>query len=75
MNDNQVLYSPMCYEDGGVVDDLLVYKFNKEYYLLVLNAGNTDKDVDYILNKSSKFDVKINNVSSKISQLAIQGPK
>ena len=75
MNDNQVLYSPMCYEDGGVVDDLLVYKFNKEYYLLVLNAGNTDKDVDYILDKSSKFDVKINNVSSKISQLAIQGPK
>jgi aminomethyltransferase len=43
MKDFQIYYSPMCYPDGGVVDDLLVYKYNNEDYLLVINASNTDK--------------------------------
>jgi aminomethyltransferase len=70
----QVVYSPMCYPDGGVVDDLLVYKFNSEYYLLVVNASNTDKDYEWICD-NLEGDVKAVNISDRYAQLAIQGPK
>ena len=42
---NQVVYTPMCYEDGGIVDDLLVFMFDKETYLLVVNAANIEKKI------------------------------
>ena len=45
MKDYQIIYTFMCYPDGGVVDDLLVYKYNDNHYLLVINAANTDKDI------------------------------
>lgn len=44
LEDNQVLYAMMCYENGGVVDDLLVYKFGAEHFYLVINASNVEKD-------------------------------
>lgn len=72
---NQVIYTPMCYESGGVVDDLLVYKFNGEQYLLVINAANIGKDYGWIIKNSSGFDVCIENISDKISEIALQGPK
>lgn len=72
--DCQVVYSPMCYPDGGVVDDLLVYKFNNEDYLLVINAANTDKDFEWLKN-NLQGNVDIANVSDKYAQLALQGPK
>lgn len=71
--DYQVVYSPMCYPDGGVVDDLLVYKFNENTFLLVVNASNTDKDYEWIKNQVFG-DVEITNVSNNYAQLAIQGP-
>ena len=51
--DKQVQYTFMCYPDGGVVDDLLVYKFSSDLYLLVVNASNIDKDHDWIRQHSS----------------------
>ena len=75
LRDNEVIYTPMCYENGGVVDDLLVYKFNEEKFLLVINAGNIDKDINWIQKNSEGYEVNINNISHEISQLAIQGPK
>lgn len=71
----EIIYSPMCYEDGMTVDDLLVYMIKEENYLLVINAGNVDKDFEWIKEKGEKFDVEINNISNYIGQLAIQGPK
>ena len=71
----EIIYSPMCYEDGMTVDDLLVYMIKEENYLLVINAGNIDKDFEWIKEKGEKFDVEINNISNYIGQLAIQGPK
>lgn len=69
----QALYSPMCYENGGCVDDLLVYKKADGDYLLVVNAANIEKDFDWI--KGHQFgDVTITNVSSDVAQLALQGP-
>lgn len=73
--DKQAMYCFMCYPDGGTVDDLLVYKFNENHYLLVINAGNIDKDFAWMNENKDSFDVKLENISSKVSQLALQGPK
>lgn len=75
LNDNQILYTFMCYENGGVVDDLLVYKFNNEHYLLVINASNVEKDYEWMLQNKNKFQVVIINISNEISEVALQGPK
>lgn len=75
LNENQVIYTFMCYENGGVVDDLLVYKFDNENYLLVVNASNVDKDYEWMLQNKGKFQVEILNVSNEISEVALQGPK
>ena len=72
---NQVIYSPMCYENGGVVDDLIVYKYNENNYMLVINAGNIEKDFDWMVSNKGNFNIEITNISSEVSQLAIQGPK
>lgn len=72
--DFRVVYSPMCYSDGGVVDDLLIYKYSQEFYLLIVNASNTDKDYEWLC-KNLEGMVKINNVSDYYAQLALQGPE
>ncbi len=69
----RVQYSAMCYEDGGIVDDLLVYKISDEEFLLVVNASNIDKDFEW-MKKNNKFDVEILNRSDDFSLLAVQGP-
>lgn len=74
MNNYQIYYSPMCYPHGGVVDDLLVYKYNNEDYLIVINASNTEKDVQWFLD-NQEGRVEIVNVSDKYAELALQGPK
>jgi len=69
----QVQYSAMCYENGGIVDDLLVYRLT-DHYLLVVNASNKDKDLDWILqNKISGCEIK--DTSDEVTQIAIQGKK
>lgn len=70
----QVQYTPMCYLDGGTVDDLLIYKYGEETYLLVVNAANIQKDWDWILKNAQDFKVKLTNRSDEIAQLALQGP-
>lgn len=73
LTDGKILYSPICYPDGGTVDDILVYKFEDNHYLLVLNAANTKKDIDW-LNDHLDGDVTLNDQSAKTAMLAIQGP-
>ncbi|MGI9533322.1 MAG: glycine cleavage system aminomethyltransferase GcvT [Thermodesulfobacteriota bacterium] len=72
---NQAQYSIICNEKGGVVDDVLVYKFNDDEYLFCVNASNAFKDYNWMLENCSNFDVEVENVSSSYSQLALQGPK
>lgn len=74
MREYRVLYSPMCYPDGGTVDDLLVYKFDAERYLLVVNAANIQKDVEWIV-AHKPDDVEVEDLSEGYAQLALQGPK
>lgn len=79
MHINQVIYTLMCYPHGGVVDDLLVYKYSEEKYFLVVNASNVDKDFKWIKEENPKAKeynqkLKIENISNEIAQLAFQGP-
>lgn len=66
-------YTAMCYENGGTVDDLLVYKLEDDHYLLVINASNIEKDYQW-LEDHIEGDVQLENLSEKTAQLAIQGP-
>ncbi len=71
----RVLYSPMCYPTGGVVDDLLVYQRAPNDYLLCINAGNIDQDVAWIREQAAGFTVTIDDRSADYALLAVQGPK
>lgn len=70
----QIMYSPMCYPHGGVVDDLLVYKFDESRYILVVNASNTQKDYEWIADHVIGG-TAVGNVSPQIAQIAVQGPE
>jgi aminomethyltransferase len=67
------MYTAMCYENGGTVDDLLVYKMEDHDYLLVVNASNIEKDYKW-LQDHLEGDVQLENISDQIGQLALQGP-
>jgi aminomethyltransferase len=72
--DNQVIYTFMCHPTGGVVDDLLVYRYDGEFFYLVVNAANIEKDHKWILENKGDFDVEIENISDSVGEVAIQGP-
>lgn len=73
--DGQIFYGMMCYENGGTVDDLLVYKVNDEEYFLVINASNIDKDVAWIKKNAEGFNVMVEDESPVYGELAVQGPE
>lgn len=74
LSDRQIAYSPMCRPDGTIVDDLLVYRWNRKKFLLVVNASNIEKDFSWISSQLTG-DVKIDNQSEKTGLIAIQGPQ
>ncbi len=73
--DGKIQYGMMLYENGGVVDDLLVYKMNAEKWLLVVNASNIEKDFKWICYYEGNFDVTLDNASDRWAEIALQGPK
>ncbi len=75
LNDGQIVYTFMCYPDGGVVDDLLVYKYDSEHYYLVVNASNVEKDFQWITDQQQSYKVEIENESEEVAEVALQGPK
>ncbi|MFD0939825.1 glycine cleavage system aminomethyltransferase GcvT [Pedobacter boryungensis] len=74
LHDGKVQYSCLPNEDGGIVDDLLVYRIDDKTYMLVVNASNIDKDWEWIM-KYNTANVEMHNISDKTSLLAVQGPK
>jgi aminomethyltransferase len=78
LQQNQALYSLMCYDSGGIVDDLIVYRINRETYLLVVNSSNRQKDFEWILEhcpeKTASTAIKIEDISDSMALLALQGP-
>ena len=75
MHPGRIVYSPMCYPTGGVVDDLLVYMAAPETYFLCINAGNIDKDLAWIREQAKAFDVTIADRCDDYGLLAVQGPR
>jgi aminomethyltransferase len=71
----KILYGMMCYENGGVVDDLLVYKCDENEFFLVINAANIDKDWEWIQEHSKDYNVKLDHQSDSYGELAVQGPE
>lgn len=72
--DGKIQYTYLPNEDGGIVDDLLVYRIDAKIYMLVVNASNIEKDWDWI-SKHNTEDVEMVDISDKTSLLAVQGPK
>lgn len=72
--DGQAQYSALTNENGGVVDDLLVYRFGPEKLLLVVNAATTDKDWAWITSNKGDDDIVLTNASADYCQIAVQGP-
>ncbi len=70
----KIFYGMMLNENGGVVDDLLIYKYSDTEFFLVINASNIEKDVAWISQQASQFDVTVTNQSDIYAELAIQGP-
>ena len=72
--DGKIQYSCMLNPKGGIIDDLLVYRFDLNSYMLVVNAANTDKDIHWI-NNCNDMGVDVVNITSERGLLAVQGPK
>jgi aminomethyltransferase len=72
--DGKIFYGMMLHPTGGVVDDLLVYKMGEKRFFLVINAGNIDKDIAWIMDKANGFDVTVEHQSDKYGEVAVQGP-
>lgn len=74
MYDGQARYSVMCYEDGGCVDDLIVYKVRDDHYFIVVNASNKDKDFAW-MKQHEEGEAVFTDISDSVAQISIQGPK
>jgi aminomethyltransferase len=72
---NEASYSVMCNPAGGVLDDFVFYRLEKESFLVVYNANNRKKDFDWLAKNSKNFDVKIEDISDQTVMFAVQGPK
>ena len=71
----KIYYGMMCYENGGTVDDLLVYKMGENDFFLVINAANIDKDWVWMQQNAKGFDIDLQNRSDYFGQIAVQGPE
>lgn len=71
---NDAQYSVMCNENGGIIDDFVTYRLEKEKFLVVFNAGHTENDCNWLVKNSNGFNVKIEDLSDHIAMFAVQGP-
>ncbi|MBX5320792.1 glycine cleavage system aminomethyltransferase GcvT [Candidatus Bathyarchaeota archaeon A05DMB-3] len=72
---NSALYSVMCNEKGGIIDDFVVSRLEEEKFLLVPNATNREKDYNWLVKNANGFGVKVEDISDKAAMFAVQGPK
>lgn len=72
--DGKAQYSAILNDEGGVIDDVIIYRFNKELFLLCVNASNADKDFEWLKSRNPT-DARITNASAEYGQIAVQGPR
>lgn len=75
IGDGQAQYTALLNREGGVVDDIIIYRFSGERFFLCVNAANTEKDFLWLKDLSTDFDVEVRNVSDEFGQIAVQGPQ
>lgn len=75
LTDLKAIYCQLLNKEGGIIDDLIIYKLEDKKYLLIVNASRIDEDLNWMVRNSLGFDVKIDNQSHNYSLLAVQGPK
>jgi aminomethyltransferase len=74
LSPNSAQYSVMCNENGGVIDDFVVYRLEQEKFMMVSNATNREKDYNWLVNNAKDFNVKIEEISDEVAMFAVQGP-
>ncbi|WP_099202941.1 glycine cleavage system aminomethyltransferase GcvT [Miniphocaeibacter massiliensis] len=72
--DGQVAYTMLLNENGGIIDDLLIYRKNSEDFLIIPNAANVDKDYNHLIKLTKDYDIEFKNISDEVGEVAIQGP-
>ena len=72
--DGKAIYCQLLNKSGGIIDDLIIYKLEEHYYLLIVNASRIDEDLNWMVRNKLGFDVEIDNQSHNYSLLAVQGP-
>src|SRR5947199_7019048 len=75
LEDGRAQYNGLLYPTAGFVDDILIYRMSGDDYFVVVNAANTDKDYEWLLECAKGMDVEVRNVSADYAQLALQGPQ
>ena len=75
LQSNAAQYSVMCNENGGIIDDFVVYRLEDEKFLVVFNASNREKDYNWLLKSAKGFNVKIEEISDDVAMFAVQGPR
>lgn len=73
--DNQGTHTLMCYPDGSVMDALVLYRLREDNYLIVISSGNVEKTFKWLINRKRYHDISINNLSEKLYQISLHGPK
>jgi aminomethyltransferase len=71
---NGAQYSVMCNKNGGIIDDFVYYRLDKEKFMMVSNAANREKDYDWLVRNAKDFNVKIEEISDNVAMFAVQGP-
>jgi len=74
LSPNGAQYSVMCNENGGIIDDFVIYRLKKEKFMMVSNATNREKDYNWLVRSARGFDVKIEEISDHVAMFAVQGP-
>ncbi|MDG6907341.1 MAG: glycine cleavage system aminomethyltransferase GcvT, partial [Nitrososphaerota archaeon] len=75
VENGRAFYSVMCKEDGGILDDVVTDKLSPSSYIMVVNAANREKDLEWLNKKSHEFNIKISDQSNTSSLVALQGPR
>jgi aminomethyltransferase len=74
LSPNSAQYSVMCSENGGIIDDFVVYRLEEEKFMMVFNASNREKDHNWLITNAKSFNVKIEEISDDVTMFTVQGP-
>ena len=75
LTDGKAQYSLICSDTGGIIDDIIIYRYTEQKYFIVVNAGNTEKDFNWFKQQADAYGVTVKNLSDRKGLIALQGPE